>query len=33
MMHEHEEFEVETNKAREAPMPFWPETVRRVVVE
>ena len=33
MMHEHEEFEVETDKAGEPPMPFWSETVRRVVVE
>ena len=33
MMHEHEEFDVETDKAGKAPMPFWSETVRRVVVE
>ncbi len=33
MMREHEEFEVKTDKAGEAPMPFWSETVRRVVVE
>ncbi len=33
MMCEHEEFEVETDKAGELPMPFWSETVRRVVVE
>ena len=33
MMREHEEFEVETDKDGEAPMPFWSETVRRVVVE
>ena len=33
MMREHEEFEVETDKVGEAPMPFWSETVRRVVVE
>ena len=33
MMREHEEFEVETNKAGELPMPFWSETVRQVVVE
>ena len=33
MLEEHEEFEVETDKAGEAPMPFWSETVRRVVVE
>ncbi len=28
MMHEHEEFEVETDRAGEPPMPFWSETVR-----
>ncbi len=33
MMREHEEFEVETDKAGELPMSFWSETVRRVVVE
>ena len=33
MMQEHEEFEVETDKAGELPVPFWSETVRRVVVE
>ena len=33
MMREHEEFEVETDKDGELPMPFWSETVRRVVVE
>ncbi len=33
MMREHEEFEVETDGAGELPMPFWSETVRRVVVE
>ena len=33
MMGEHEEFEVETNRAGELPMPFWSETVRRVVVD
>ena len=33
MMAEHEEFEVETDKAGELPMPFWSETIRRVVVE
>jgi len=33
MMAEHEEFEVETDKAGEAPFSFWSETVRRVVVE
>ena len=31
MMHEHEEFEVETDKAREWPVPFGSEGVRRVV--
>ena len=33
MMAEHEEFEVETDEAGEPPIPFWSETVRRVVVE
>ena len=33
MMAENEEFEVETNRAGEVPMPFWSETVRKVVVE
>ena len=33
MMREHEEFEVETDRAGELPMPFLSETVRRVVVE
>ena len=33
MMREHEEFEVETDKAGEPPFSFWSETVRRVVVE
>ncbi len=33
MMQAHEEFEVETDKAGEPPMPFWSETVRQVVVE
>ena len=32
-MREHEEFEVETDKAGEPPMPFYSETVRQVVVE
>jgi len=32
-MREHEEFEVETDKAGEAPISFWSETVRQVVVE
>ncbi len=33
MMREHEEFEVETDRAGEPPFSFWRETVRRVVVE
>ena len=33
MMHEHEEFEVETDEAGPWPVPFCSETVRRVVVE
>jgi len=33
MMAENEEFEVETDRAEELPMPFWSETVRWVVVE
>ena len=33
MMREHEEFEVETDKPEEWPVPFWSETVRQVVVE
>ncbi len=33
MMRSHDEFEVETDRAGEVPMPFWSETVRRVVVE
>ena len=28
MMRSHDEFVVETDKAGEAPMPFWSETVR-----
>ena len=32
MMREHEEFEVETDRAGESPLPFWSETVRKVVV-
>ncbi len=32
MMREHEEFEVETDKAGEWPVPFVSETVRQVVV-
>ncbi len=31
-MREHEEFEVETDKAGEWPVPFMSETVRQVVV-
>ena len=33
MMREHEEFEVETDRAEELPMPFWSETARQVVAE
>ncbi len=33
MMHEHDEFEVETDRVGEPPMPFFSETVRRGVVE
>ena len=33
MMREHEEFEVETDRAGELPMPFCSETVRSVMVE
>ena len=33
MMRKHEELEFETDRAEELPMPFWSETVRRVVVE
>ncbi len=33
MMRNCEEFVVETDKVGEAPMPFWSETVRSVVVE
>ena len=33
MMRVHEEFEVETNEAREWPMPFCSDTVRQVVVK
>ena len=31
MMREHEEFEVETDRAGEPPLSFWSEEVRRVV--
>ncbi len=33
MMQEHEEFEVETDRARELPVSFWSETVNGVVVD
>ena len=33
MMREHEEFEVETDRAGEQPLSFWSETVRQVVVD
>ena len=33
MMHEHEWFEVETDRAGEQPLSFWTETVRGAVVE
>ena len=33
MMHKYEEFEVETDRAGELPMPFWYEMLRQVVVE
>ena len=33
MMAENEEFQVETDRAGEWPVPFWSETVRQVVVE
>ena len=33
MMGEHEEFEVETDRVGQMPMPFCSETVRRVRVE
>ena len=32
MMRDHDEFEVETDRAGELPVPFSSETVRRVVV-
>ena len=32
MMREHEEFEVETDRAGEQPISFWSDTVRWVVV-
>ncbi len=33
MMRSHDEFVVETDRAGEAPMPFWSDTVRQVVLE
>ena len=33
MVREREAFAVETDRAGELPMPFWSETVRRVLVE
>jgi hypothetical protein len=33
MMRSHDEFEVETDRAGEWPVPFCSETVRQVVVE
>ena len=33
MIAENEEFEVDTDRAGEWPVPFWSETVRQVVVE
>ena len=33
MMRSHDEFVVETDGVGEAPMPFWSETVRQVMVE
>ena len=33
MMAENDEFEVETDRAGELPVPFWSETVRGVMVE
>ena len=33
MMRVHEEFEVETDEPGEAPLSFWTETVRGVMVE
>ncbi len=33
MLRDNEEFEVETDEPGEPPVPFWSETVRRVVVE
>ena len=33
MLHDYEEFEVETDRAGEPPLSFWSETVRGVMVE
>jgi len=33
MLRDHEKFEVETDRAGEAPLSFWSETVRGVMVE
>ena len=32
MMHDNEEFEVETDRLGELPLPFWSETVRWMLV-
>ena len=32
LMQSNEEFEVETDRAGELPLPFWSETVRQVLV-
>ncbi len=33
LIHQHEEFEVETDRAGEQPLSFWSETVRSVVAK
>ena len=33
MMQGHEQFEVETDRAEDLPIPFWSETVQSVMVE
>jgi len=33
MLRDYEEFEVETDRAGELPVPFWSESVRGVMVE
>ena len=33
MMHDYEEFEIETDEPGEPPLSFWTETVRGVMVE